>query len=54
MTKEQYVTLLAEIADVIERKNTEIYLLKYQLEEANKKLEEAEKHLPQNLKEKGV
>ena len=46
--EKKYSTLLQEIGELLERKNNEIAILKYQLEELRKKLRDAENHASGN------
>lgn len=46
--EKKYSTLLQEIGELLERKNNEIVVLKYQLEELKKKLRDAENHASGN------
>lgn len=43
MDNRKYEIVLSELAEVIERKNTEIFLLKYDIDQLKAKLEAAEK-----------
>ena len=46
--EKKYSTLLQEIGELLERKNNEIAILKYQLEELRKKLRDEENHASGN------